>query len=195
MGIDPSLASTGFAYRRREDGDVYLGTITSEKLRGPQRLSYMRDRLADLVDEVLPDIVIYEGYAMGGKGRVFNIGELGGVFLTMLYERGITVEIVPPTTLKMAITGAGAAGKAYKGVKNPNKAAMRDAIRTRYGFDIQQDDEADAYALLMTGEHHHGLTAAPQAIGKSSQALATLGSVLEINRGKGLQTIAKKGMC
>lgn len=195
MGVDPSLASTGYAYRHRDGGEIYIGTITSGKLRGPQRLVYMREQMRALLENVRPDIVIYEGYAMGGKGRVFNIGELGGQYLTLMYEMGITVEIVPPTTLKMAIIGAGAAGKTYKGVKNPNKAAMRDAIRTRYGFDMQQDDEADAYALLMTGEHHHGLTAPPQAVGKSAQALATLGSVLEINRGKGLQTIAKKPMC
>lgn len=152
----------------------------------------MRNQLQTLLAEVKPDIVIYEGYAMGGKGRVFHIGELGGVFALTLYEAGVTVQIVPPTTLKMAITGAGAAGKQYRGTKNPNKAAMRDALQARYGVNLAQDDEADAYALLMLGEHHHGITAPPRPVGKSAQGLASLADTMETVPGRQLQMISKK---
>lgn len=141
----------------------------------------MRNQLQALLDNVHPEQVIYEGYAMGAKGRVFHIGELGGVFAVLLYEQGISVAIIPPTCLKQLITGKG----------NADKAAMAAALQARYGVSMDQDDEADAYALLMAAEHYQGLTQPPAAIGKSAQALKSLPEVLAITPGRRLQPIAK----
>lgn len=136
-----------------------------------------------LLTEVQPDVVIYEGYAINAVGRNHDKAELGGIFKTLMYEMGITVFIVPPSTLKMAIIGKGAG----------DKSVMAEAIRTRYRFNIQQNDEADAFALLTLGEHHHGLTQPPAAVGKSAQALRTLAEKVVTVPGRQLQTIAKKG--
>jgi len=141
----------------------------------------MRNQLQALLDNVRPAQVIYEGYAMGAKGRVFNIGELGGVFLTLLYEHGVSVAILPPTCLKQLITGKG----------NADKAAMAAALQARYDVTLGQDDEADAYALLMAAEHYQGLTVPPVPVGKSAQALKSLPEVLAITPGRRLQPIAK----
>lgn len=141
----------------------------------------MRDKLEALLDHLRPTHVFYEDYAMGGKGRVHHIGELGGIFKTLMYERGITVTTIAPTLLKKLIAGTGGA----------DKPAMRAAIRTRYGLDIPNNDMADAFALLVVSEHFYKVSAPPSHIGKSAQAFNELGKRVDTTIGARLQTIAK----
>lgn len=57
------------------------------------------------------DVVFLEGYAMGARGQVFNIGENTGVLKHHLHINRIPFVIVPPTTLKKFATGNGRATK------------------------------------------------------------------------------------
>jgi Holliday junction resolvasome RuvABC endonuclease subunit len=158
IGIDPSLNSTGYAYRYQRDGtaELYTGHIDPRSLRGPYRLAYVRNQMARVLDAAQPQLAVYEDYAMGaGKGprsnNAFHLGELGGVLKTLLWERGVDILLVSPGTLKKALTGNGHADRGVKG-----KPMMRAALAARYGVKLMQDDEADGFALLALGERWAG---------------------------------------
>lgn len=142
-------------------GHLVTGRIKTGKLRGPERLVYIRTHLAKVLDAAKPTLVALEGYAMGGLrgNNTFNIGEMGGVIKTLLYERGVPYFEVPPTVLKSVIALHGKA----------EKHQMVDALRTRFGFDVPQHDEADAAALMVVGEMRTGVRPATPKSGKSDR--------------------------
>lgn len=148
LGLDLSLSSTGAAYRVR--GTPTTERVRGDKLRGAPRLSFIRNAIRRIVQAQGITHVVLEGYAMNAKGKVFNIGELGGVILLLLWELGVEVRVVPPSNLKLAATGKGS----HPGQKKlPMKAAAEDL----FGCTLTQDDEIDAFLLLMMGEAiHHG---------------------------------------
>lgn len=158
IGIDPSLASTGYAYRH--NGKLITGTITTHPLKGPHRLFYTRLQLGKLLDVVNPTLAVYEDYAMGARGNnMFHIGELGGVLKVLLWERGIDYLEVSPTTLKSAIALDGRADKA--------KIAM--ALKVRFGLSVHQHDEADATGLMLVGEMRTGVRKVDRIAGESDR--------------------------
>lgn len=150
LGFDPSLTSSGFAYRDR-DGEFHTGRIKAANIRGPERLDFIRYSFLDLLGRVATaadsnvDLIAYEGYAMGGRagrGRLFDIGELGGVLKLVAWQRGVDVLLIPPSNLKQFATGKGKA----------DKLEVAKAIAETWGYNIPQNDEADAFILLMMGE-------------------------------------------
>lgn len=151
LGIDPSLASTGYAFRSTkgdDEGMTVVGHMKGDKMRGVGRLVILERRLLDLLDTVKPRIVVFEGYAMGvrsGMHRAFDLGELGGVFKKAIWERGIDLLLVPPAVLKKHATGNGAI----------KKDKMVSYLKRKSGLDFATSDEADAYALLRLGELHY----------------------------------------
>lgn len=181
LGIDASLTSTGYAYRD-EKGQVVAGTIPTGELRSSHRLLYVQNKITRLLDLADPVLVVIEGYAMGfggGKGnpgRVFDIGELGGVVKLAVWQRGIDAMIVPPSTLKCVIADNGKA----------KKPEMITALRTRYGHSTVSHDEADAIGLMLTGEIRCGKT---KLVAKPSR----MGSIeaCEVIRGQ-LKLISKQ---
>ncbi len=145
LALDLSLNGTGMAYR---DGFGVATTerITVKKLRGLARLSYVSEKVADAISYYGIDTVIVEDYAMGvGRGGMtFTIGELGGVIKMLAYERGMSVVLVSPATLKKYVTGKG----------NSLKEAMAEHALRRWGHSFNSEDECDAYCLLMLGERY-----------------------------------------
>lgn len=133
IGLDLSLRETGFAhlYRGR-----FKTQVVKTKLLGNPRLDYLEETIMNLVTDLNPSGVAIEDYAMGAKGRVFNIGELGGVIRLAVYRAGIPMIEVPPTVLKKFVTGKG----------NANKTAMVKKV-SQLWFDTDNDNVADAVAL------------------------------------------------
>lgn len=139
IGIDPSLNGTGIAFYDIF-GDVITKRITVKKFRGVHRLRYVRDKVKEYIKG--RDVAVYEDYAFSAKGQaVFQTAELGGVLKTLCYEEGVDVLLVPPSVLKLFITGKG----------NANKDVMAAAVLEKYGASLDSDDEVDAYALLKLG--------------------------------------------
>lgn len=156
LGLDPSLNATGFSYRAPTGAGTITGIIDPKPLRGPARLLYCRTKFLQILDTAKPDLVVYEGYAMGAMGNTFDMGEMGGVFKVEMFERGIPFLEVPPSNLKMFALGAGGIGVATKGLKGDAKrkaakAAMVDAATAALGRRLRTDDEADAYHLMRMG--------------------------------------------
>lgn len=157
FGLDASLNCTGYAYRDR--AELVTGTIPVKKIVGPERLVYVRDILGRVLDHANPTHVILEDYAMGATGKVFGIGEMGGVLRALIWERNIPIVLVGPTQLKLIIAGHGHAAKtradAVKRAAKKNTPLvpnMCDAIKRRFLYHIDQPDEADAFALMALGE-------------------------------------------
>lgn len=148
LGFDPSLTSSGFAYC--VEGKYHTGRITPKKLKAAERLDFIQQSFYELIDKVYVstgrmDLIVYEGYAMGmpnGQGRLFDIGELGGVLKLVAWDMGVDVLLVPPTNLKKFATGKG----------NAKKDQVIQAVADVWGYNIPQNDEADAFALLKMGE-------------------------------------------
>lgn len=185
LGIDPSLSSTGFSYRF--DGELYTGRIESKKLTGPARLKYIRDRMAEVLDVAQPSYIGYEDYAMSMRAHnAFHLGELGGVLRLLIWERGIDVLLVSPAGLKKAVVGKGNADKGKK-----DKPEMREAIASKFGYDLRQNDEADAFALMALAEIRFGV--GPLPVGVRKQLRLDSVADFKIVRGKGadLRLIAK----
>lgn len=187
LGVDPSLTSTGYAYR--VNGQVVTGTISAPKgMVGPERLAFARAAMIEIVCNAAPDLVVYEDYAKGiggGKGkqvgRTFDIGELGGVFKTLFWEEAIPIMLVSPTSLKKAIAGRGDADKAVtingKKVKDKSKPEMRAALNRTFGVQLlpHQGDEADACGLMLMGEMRFG----SHTVAKSVQSTLRLDALNE----------------
>lgn len=141
VAIDPSLTSLGFAHTT-ESGVVKVGTVQPKKMKGARRLAFLRDEVEAVLETVQPELVPFEGYAMGRfAGRAFDLGELGGVLKLALFERKIPILLVPPSCLKLFATGKG----------NADKDQVMVAMAKHRGRLFASDDEADAYALLQMG--------------------------------------------
>lgn len=150
LGIDPSLTGTGISFRN--GATAYTETIKTGELRGVARLHMIRERVRGYLEHVKPDLVAYEGYAMGfggkfGPGRVFDLGELGGVLKLEIASQGFPLLLVPPSNLKMFMTGKGRLSKGDKGKKEFSEYASKHRGRGFMTF-----DEADAYGLMVMGE-------------------------------------------
>lgn len=194
LGIDPSLSSTGFAYRR--DGQVFTGRIDAGKLKGPARLAYIARNLEALLLDVKPGLIVYEDYADRAIGKVYQIGELGGVLKTLFWDRKIDVMLVKPAAVKRAIAGHGHAdaGKRINGklVKDKSKPMMRNALATTFNLDLQQNDEADACALMLIGEMYFGTHTVARSIQTGLKLDRVKDCTIVTGRGNQLQLIAGK---
>lgn len=160
LSVDPSLTSTGWAVRG-DHGEPITGNIDTGNLRGPWRLHYAMTQLCALLDAHKPDVVAYEGYAMGRVGKFakgmqgsFDMGELGGVYKREIWVRGIDLVVVPPSTLKKFL-GVSKGATGLTAVQK--KARVVKAIANLFGYDVPQHDQADALGLLFIGEMYSGL--------------------------------------
>lgn len=134
LGLDLSLTSTGLCLGDVSSvvGDVL--TTEKTKLRGPERLVYLRDVVLGYARQA--DLVVIEGYAYGRPNQAHQVGELGGVIRVALFEEGIDFVTVPPAKVKKYATGKG----------NANKDQVLASVVHRTGQEMS-NDEADAWTL------------------------------------------------
>lgn len=86
-------------------GDSYKDYSSQE-----ERFDNISEWLMACLDDPEAKVVI-EDYAMGAKGRVFNIAENCGLLKHKLWKEGFKFATVPPTVLKKFATGKGNADK------------------------------------------------------------------------------------
>ena len=146
LAIDPSLNSSGVAYRDKS-GAIYARCVNNPmNLRGIERIDYVSNLILNMVDAENPTLAVIEGYALAFNKRrsntIFDLAELGGAIKLGLYRRRIRIMIVPPTSLKLFVTGSGRA----------DKDMMARALLTDYGCRFSTSDQYDAAGLLIMGE-------------------------------------------
>ena len=135
LGIDQSYS--GFAICAYNEGKYYAEVYKSTNKGMPRMLdirSFLRYWLTQDI-EILD--VAMEGYAMGAKGQVFHLGELGGMVKMELALAGHYPLIIPPTTLKKYVTGSGTGQK--------NQMILH--TYKKWGQTFTDDNACDAYGL------------------------------------------------
>lgn len=146
MGMDPSLNNFGISCRAYERPLAY--TIQT-KARGYERLSEIEKSVTWYLNAHEPELVAYEGYALGFRGKtntLFDLGELGGIIKMLILRRGIGILCVPPTSLKLFTTGHGG------GKSEESKKRVAEQVQRICGCQFRTSDEYDAVALMLMGE-------------------------------------------
>jgi Holliday junction resolvasome RuvABC endonuclease subunit len=151
LGVDPSLSATACWHA--------CGTLDAPTIRGfeiksrglkafanpIERLCALRDALASQLDrcatDAAPGLAVVENYAFGAHNSREALGEWGGVLRVLLHERGWSVLLVAPATLKSWCTGTG----------RGSKGMMAMHVLRRWGHESSSDDEADSFALMQLG--------------------------------------------
>lgn len=157
FAVDQSLTGTGYAYRGAE-GELAVGTIIQKEARGMRRLDRIHDTVVRHALNAGTRLAVFEGYAMGfgkGRGRFFDLGELGGILKYALWSRGIDLLIVPPNNLKRFMLGPYQTVRHLPGggkTKIKVKELVKAAAEQHAGRAFATDDMADAYGLLLMGE-------------------------------------------
>jgi Holliday junction resolvasome RuvABC endonuclease subunit len=111
-----------------------VATVDPQGARDGERLMFVKQAVAAMTNEV--SFAALEGYSYDSVGRVFELGEVGGVLKVLLHERNIEYVVVPPALLKKFATGNASA----------SKEDMVDAAKQR-GCAAADDNQADAFFL------------------------------------------------
>lgn len=114
-----------------------------EKVKGAQRLVDIERGLDFILNEFKTEEkeVFVEGYAYGAKYQRESLAELGGVIRRYLHLAKINFWIIPPTSLKMFVTGTGRASKNY----------MKKRTKEKWQETFKSDDVCDAYGMSRLG--------------------------------------------
>lgn len=97
-----------------------------------------------------------EGYSFGSKGKVFNLAENAGVLKYKIWENGIELLEIPPTTAKKFATGAGNANKElmYQSFLEDTDYDIKGKIGdTTKGIGNPVSDLVDAYYMFKFLSH------------------------------------------
>ena len=117
LGIDPGTAATGYGIVRKEGRNpltlVECGVIrTKPRDALPQRLAEIHEGVAELIRRHKPTVLSIEDifYARNVRTTVV-LGHARGVILLAAAHAGIEIHEYPPSEIKKAVAGTGAATK------------------------------------------------------------------------------------
>lgn len=122
---------------------LHLNKNKATTVKGPDRILVILEWLQEHIDDMKPTHICWEDYAFAAKNQRgnFDKAELGGAVKLLALSQGIPLIAVPPTTLKKYVTGWG----------NAKKEHMMETIEERWGYHFDDDNEADAFALMKYG--------------------------------------------
>ena len=146
IGIDQSLTNTGVCILLCNDKVPVYANIKPGKLRGIERLTYIKNELTRLIKGYKNSLAVMEGYSYESNNQPFLLGELGATVKLCLSELKIPFLVVPPKSLKKFVTGHG--------------SSQKDALKKIYS---QSDDNlADARGLAELGQTYNDPKNAPR---------------------------------
>lgn len=162
MGIDPGVATTGFAVVERAAGELRalaVGAIrTPSGERQEQRLFALHGDLTRALAEHRPDCVAIERVFFNANVRTaMSVGQGAGVALLAAAEHGIPVSDYTPTEVKLSVVGNGSADK--------NQVGQMVAAILSLDGPPSPPDAADACALAICHLNRSGLTSAVDPTG------------------------------
>ncbi len=145
LGIDPGTRFFGYGVIERVAGHAaksvrYIECGVIEPKRGGElaaRLAEISIGLAEVIDELRPDVVAVEGVFHGVNARsALQLGHSRGVALATAGARDLAVHEYAPATVKRAVAGNGQATKdqvqamvlALCGLKRAPKLDASDAL-------------------------------------------------------------------
>ena len=114
LGIDPGLASTGYAVVREPGEVIACGTVrTPANGRAGARLLEVRRAREAVLDAHAVDEAALEELFMGrNSSSALGVAQARGVLLALLEERGIAAAEYKPSQVKLVVSGYGNADKA-----------------------------------------------------------------------------------
>lgn len=136
VGIDPGLVNVGVGVLWYGRSSVH---VYRSKLRGVSRLN----EIAAYVQAHCRGsrVACVEGYSYGSGFQDHQLGEAGGALRIAILGVGCRLLVLPPTSLKMFVTGKGNTPKEY----------MQWFVQRRWGVVCKTSHEADAYGLARYG--------------------------------------------
>lgn len=152
IGLDISLRAPGVCVasgdpRKLVGAGLSVETSTirlGENLIGPRRLMLVTRAvfswLAARGGVGRGALVVTEGYGFSSQ-MAHSMGEIGGCIRMQLHAEGANLMVVPPLTLKKFVTGKGAGDK---------NVVMKHLLK-RWNFDVDSDDQSDAFACAVLG--------------------------------------------
>ncbi|MFA5752857.1 MAG: crossover junction endodeoxyribonuclease RuvC [Bacteroidales bacterium] len=153
VGLDLSLASTGFAIIKNGEQVLASGVIKSKPsgdlpINETKRIVKIAETIVQKIDEVCPnknpDIICIENLAFMARNTsaLTQLAGLAHIVRTLLVEFGWKYCLVAPSTLKKFVTNSGRA----------DKDIMMLEVFKRWGFSSMNSDICDAYALAKIGQ-------------------------------------------
>ena len=138
LGIDQSLQRTGLVVLGIDGELRHRQPVATGSLRGAPRLAAIRDTVRAVIREHKPSHAALEGYSYGSTGKVFQLGEVGGILQLLLLDEGIPFTIIAPAQLKKYVANNHQA----------DKATMLRKTAEKWGVSFgDEDDVCDAYGL------------------------------------------------
>lgn len=139
VGVDLSLTSTGIA---TPAGEWTVRTNSADPTEA--RLAVIRGGVM-LPARSAGTLVVLEDFVTRSPAAS-TLGMVHGVVRVALAEAAVPFVLVPPATLKKYVTGKG----------NATKPDMRMAVYQRFGLDIPDDNQVDAFGLRAMGLDAYG---------------------------------------
>jgi len=150
LGIDPGTRRCGYGVVEHDGRRVvYVECgVIEMPARDPlsRRLADLSSSLAEVIEELAPDVVAVEDIFHGVDARAaLTLGHARGVVLARAGARDLDVHAYPPATVKKSVTGYGVATKGQIG------AVVRALLGLRV---VPRADAADALAVAICHAHH-----------------------------------------
>ncbi len=143
LGIDPGLASTGFALVESVSGKLRCrdhGVVrTSPRTPHEQRLRHIHDSIAALLGDGVGGVAIESWFIHPVSKAAMGMAEARGAALVAVAGAGVPVQEYSPNTIKQAVTGSGGA----------DKLQVRAMVERLVGVTPGTDHAADAIAVAI----------------------------------------------
>ncbi len=145
LGLDPGSRRTGYGVVEREGNalrGLAHGALTPPAGAAlPKRLAFIADGVARLIQDFSPDeVVVEEAFHHEFARSTLVLGHVRGALLVTAAQRDLPIAEYAPRSIKLAVTGNGAASK-------PQVASM---VARLLGFaSAPQADAADALAAAI----------------------------------------------
>lgn len=140
MGLDLSLNGTGVSIY---DGKLWATMIKTSKLKSHMdKVIRIKRIIFSKIKKYNIGKVFIEGQSFGSRGQAtLSIAQLHGVMMYFLIKKKVPFVLIPPSQVKKYITGRG----------NCKKSLILKCLYKYYGIDIDQEDMADSFAIMITG--------------------------------------------
>jgi len=145
LGLDISLTGTGLTIINK-DYSIKKMELLSVPVIGTERLVFLETKFIDLLKDEEIVLACIEGPAYKETGKIFQIGELTGIFKINLFKLGIDNIIAVPLQLKKYISGVG---------KSITKQLIILDIYKNFNVEIRDDNLADAYGLARIAHDYY----------------------------------------
>lgn len=152
LGIDPGYAIVGFGiveYKGNKFTPIEYGAITTNnEMPFPERLKYIYDRTADIINMHKPEFLsIEELFFNTNVKTAIAVGHARGVLLLAAQNLGVPIYEYTPLQIKQAVTGYGRA----------DKNQVQQMVKTLLSLQKvpKPDDTADALAVAVCHAHSY----------------------------------------